>query len=43
MVCRTHPLDAAGKSHTPAPNTEGVTYMEGLGRANLAKNSKKRK
>jgi hypothetical protein len=28
---------------TPAPNTEGVTEMEALGRVNLAKNGKKRK
>ena len=42
MACRTHPLDADGKSHTPAgaPHTKGVTEMEGLGRANLAKDGK---
>ena len=38
-----YPVDTNGKSHTPAPNTEGVTEMEGLGRANLAKDGKKRK
>ena len=43
MACLTHPVDANGKALTPAPNTEGVTEMEGLGRANLAKNGKKRK
>ena len=43
MACLTHPVDADGKSHMPAPNTEGVTKMEALGRANLAKNGKKRK
>ena len=43
MACLTHQVDADGKSHTPAPNTKGVTELEGLGRANLAKNGKKRK
>ena len=43
MACRKHSIDADGKSHTPAPHTRGVTEMEALGRANLAKDGKKRK